>query len=151
MLPFRLLRDQLVLIATSTAQSIRAWRNGEVQTKAKFFEHELAATNLTNSRIVLLTNLITVVAAVALSAFFLVAADPFSLQMKNRELHSQMEGARKSEADARRIAEETTLQTSALAARLRDAEQRESQLKAMAAACATTGTGGALNSKPVTQ
>lgn len=114
MLPFRLIRDQLVLIATSTASSIQAWRSAEVQTKPRFLELELALTNLRNSNRALWINLLAVVVAVGLSAFFLVAADPFQLLSKNREAQGQLAEAN---ARLRSMAAEADVFRSAVAAK----------------------------------
>jgi hypothetical protein len=103
MLPFEQILGQLVMLASSTADSLKAWRHGEAQAKPKFLELENARTSLANNTRVLWVNIATVLVAVVLSAFFLVAADPFSLAKTNRVLKSELAAA---QAEQRRLASE---------------------------------------------
>ncbi|MFY3744003.1 hypothetical protein ACOQFB_08845 [Anaeromyxobacter sp. Red801] len=103
MLPFEQILGQLVMLASSTADSLKSWRNGEAQAKPKFLELENARTSLANNTRVLWVNIATVLVAIALSAFFLVAGDPFALAKTNRVLKSDLAAA---QAEQNRLASE---------------------------------------------
>jgi hypothetical protein len=89
-LPFKHIVEQLVASARPTAESITLWRDTEQKSRIEFLAHLNARTALTNSAVVLGINLATVVAAVALSAFFLIANDPFQLVLSNRALQQRV-------------------------------------------------------------
>lgn len=94
MLPFEHILGQLVMLASSTAESLKNWRNAEAQAKPKFLDLENARTSLLNNTQVLWVNIATVFLAIVLSAFFLVAGDPFALAKTNRALMSELTESR---------------------------------------------------------
>jgi hypothetical protein len=89
-LPFKHIVEQLVASAKPTAGSITLWRDTEQKSRIEFLAHLNARTALKNSAVVLGINLATVVVAVVLSAFFLIANDPFQLVRSNRDLQQRV-------------------------------------------------------------
>lgn len=77
--PFQILVSNIVGIAKSTSETIHEWHKYAMKLKLEYL-------NLSTSRLSIWTNILTIVLAITLSAFFLVVNDPFNLLKENREL-----------------------------------------------------------------
>lgn len=96
--PFEILSDQLVKIAEGTAGTIQSWHKLEMEWKKEYLSHSTATAGLKSNRWVFAINIATVVVAVAVSAFFLTATDPFNHAKQNIELRNEV-SAKNTELD----------------------------------------------------
>jgi hypothetical protein len=87
---FRIALDQLVRCAEAIEGSIKHWSDEVDSTKKPFLEYLAASTNAQTSRRTIWIQILAIVLALSLSAFFLTVRDPFSLARENRELKKEV-------------------------------------------------------------
>lgn len=88
--PFEVLSDQLMKIAEGTSGTIQSWHKLEMEWKREYLSHSTAMAGLKSNRWVFAINIATVLVAVAVSAFFLTATDPFNHAKQNIELRNEL-------------------------------------------------------------
>jgi uncharacterized membrane protein affecting hemolysin expression len=87
---FRLALDQLARCAEAIDGSIKHWKDEIDAAKKPFLEYLAASTKAQTSRRTIWIQILAIVLALSLSAFFLTVRDPFSLARENRELKKQV-------------------------------------------------------------
>ena len=86
---FRVALDQLIRCAEAIDGSIKHWKYEVDAAKKPFLEYLTASTNAQTSRRTIWIQILAIVMALSLSAFFLTVRDPFSLARENQELKRQ--------------------------------------------------------------
>jgi len=84
--PFQILVTNIVFVARWTSESINEWHKHTLKLKSQFLDLYISRVNLKNTKYVLYFQLLTVILAIALSAVFLFANDPFNLYKENQNL-----------------------------------------------------------------
>jgi len=77
--PFQILVTNIVGVAKATSETINEWHKYALKLKVQYL-------NLYTSRFSVNIHILTIILAVSLSAFFLVASDPFNLYKENLNL-----------------------------------------------------------------
>jgi len=89
--PFQVTIDNIFLVAKATSETINEWHKQEVmQSKRQFVDLYIAGIKLKNSRLILFIQILTIILAISLSAFFLFANDPFNLMKDNSSLRKKI-------------------------------------------------------------
>ena len=81
--PFQILVTNIVGVAKATSESILEWHKYALKLKAQYLD-------LYTTKFSVNIHLLTIILAFSLSAFFLVASDPFNLYRENRKLKSEI-------------------------------------------------------------
>lgn len=84
--PFDILVANIVGVAKATSDSILEWVRYSEKIKNQYWDLQINRLNVKNSKLALYINFSTVLLAIFLSVFFLVANDPFNLLKENRKL-----------------------------------------------------------------
>ena len=84
--PFQITINNIISVASATSGTIDEWHKYAMNLKSQYLDLYINRLSIKNSRWAFCINLLTVLLAVALSAFFLIANDPFDLYKKNRDL-----------------------------------------------------------------
>lgn len=84
--PFQVFLHQLVRISTATEATIQEWKKQRLEARKEFMAFLSSHRQLTATNRMLVFQICTILFAVILSGFFLVANDPFVLLKKNGEL-----------------------------------------------------------------
>lgn len=94
LLPFKGALGNINGVAQSISDNIHEWHKENLKWKSELVSYHINRVNLRNNVVLLLFQTLTVFGAVALSAFFLLANDPFQLMKTNRGLSADLEQAR---------------------------------------------------------
>jgi hypothetical protein len=84
--PFQIVIQNILSVCKATSDTIHGWHKENMNIKAQFLDLYNNKITLRNNRIILLIQIVTILLAVALSAFFLSANDPFNLIRENKDL-----------------------------------------------------------------
>ncbi len=88
--PFQISIDGILGIARAISDTIDEWHKYSMKLKTQYLDLYINRLSVRNTKWVFYINLLTVLLAVSLSAFFLISNDPFNLYKKNRELESKI-------------------------------------------------------------
>ena len=94
LLPFKGALGNIYGVAKSVTDNVHEWHRENLKWKSDLVGYHTSQVNLRNNVILLIFQTMTVFAAIALSAFFLIANDPFQLLRQNRSLQSDLEQAK---------------------------------------------------------
>ena len=88
--PFQILVTNIVGVAKYTSETIHEWHKYAMKLKLDYLDLYTKRLSIINTRWILWFNILTIILAVCLSAFFLFANDPFNLFKENRKLKSEI-------------------------------------------------------------
>jgi hypothetical protein len=81
--PFQILVTNIVGVSKATSETIHEWHKYALKLKVQYLD-------LYTTKFSINIHILTIILAVSLSAFFLVASDPFNLFKENRKLKSEI-------------------------------------------------------------
>lgn len=84
--PFKIKIDNIISVAKATSESIHEWHKYAMKLKLQYLDLYTNRLSIKNNRLVLFIQILTIFLAIALSAFFLFASDPFNVFKENQEL-----------------------------------------------------------------
>ncbi|MBU1121572.1 MAG: hypothetical protein KKF54_02585 [Candidatus Omnitrophica bacterium] len=84
--PFQILVTNIVNVAKTTADTITGWRTQALKLKSQYLDLYTNRLSIKNTKLVLYIQILTIILAIVLSAFFLTANDPFNLYKENQKL-----------------------------------------------------------------
>ncbi|MGO9021704.1 MAG: hypothetical protein ACLQVJ_25490 [Syntrophobacteraceae bacterium] len=84
--PFQVDIDNIVSVANVTSASIQTWHTHNMKLKNQYVQLYTTHISLKNSTRIFVVQLLTIVLAISLSAFFLFSRDPLSLMKENLQL-----------------------------------------------------------------
>jgi len=88
--PFQLLVSNIVGVSKAITETVNDWHKYFLKLKSDYLDLHIKRLSVSNMRWLFAFNVTTIVLAVVLSAFFLLANDPFNLIKENRVLKSQI-------------------------------------------------------------
>lgn len=88
--PFQIIIGNIVAVAKATSDTVNEWHKYNMNLKSKYLNIYESSISLRNSRLILFIQLFTIFLAISLSAFFLIARDPFDLIKKNNILKNEI-------------------------------------------------------------
>lgn len=88
--PFQILVTNIVGVAKATSETINEWHKYAMKLKLDYLNLYTKRLSIINTRWLFGFNILTIILAVSLSAFFLFANDPFNLLKENRKLKSEV-------------------------------------------------------------
>jgi hypothetical protein len=84
--PFQIVIHNIMGVAKALSDTVHEWHKYNMNLKSKYLDIYISSLSLRNTKLVLFIQMLTIVLAVSLSAFFLVARDPFNLIKENNTL-----------------------------------------------------------------
>ena len=87
--PFQNYIYNIVEVSKATIDSIQEWSKSSQKLKNQYLELYNTRLSLRNTRAILLINILAIILAVSVSAFFLTANDPFNLFKSNENLKEE--------------------------------------------------------------
>ena len=85
--PFQIAIDNIMGIAKATSETIDEWQKYNIKLKLECLSLYTNRISINNTRWAFYINLLTVLLAISLSVFFLIANDPFNLYKEKRNLN----------------------------------------------------------------
>ena len=96
--PFQIIIDNIMGVAKALSDTVHTWHKYNMNLNSKQIDLYMNGLSLRNTKLVLFIQLLTVILAISLSAFFLIARDPFdlikdnyALKQKNASLKLELE------------------------------------------------------------
>ena len=87
--PFQNYIYNIIEVSKATIDSIQEWNKSTQRLKNQYLELYNTRLSLRNTRAILLINILAIILAVSVSAFFLTANDPFNLYKSNENLKKE--------------------------------------------------------------
>lgn len=88
--PFQLAIDNIASVAKATSETIHEWHKQTMKLKSQYLDLYTNRISIRNNMLVLVIQILTIFLAVALSAFFLFANNPFNLFQRNQDLQRKI-------------------------------------------------------------
>lgn len=88
--PFQIAIQNIVSVCKATSETVHGWHKETIHIKSQFLDLFNNKITLKNNRLILLIQIVTIFLAIAVSAFFLSANNPFNLFNENQELKKQV-------------------------------------------------------------
>ena len=88
--PFQIIVENIIGVAKGTSETISEWQKYSMKLKNQYLELYTSRLSIRNTSIVLFIHVLTIILAIALSAFFLVANDPLNLYKENKSLKARL-------------------------------------------------------------
>jgi len=88
--PFKIAIDQIMSVADATSKTIHEWHKHTMESKSQYINLYAKNISIRNNKIIAFIQVLTIIFAIILSAFFLTANDPFGLLKRNQELNREI-------------------------------------------------------------
>jgi len=88
--PFQIVINNIIGVAKALSDTIHEWHKYNMDLKSQYLKIHVNNISLRNTKLVLFIQLLTIILAISLSAFFLMARDPFNLIKENNTLKSEV-------------------------------------------------------------
>lgn len=88
--PFQIAINQIMSVADATSKTIHEWHKHAMKLKSQYVNLYIKNLSMRNNKKIVAIQILTILFAVILSAFFLLANDPFNLFKKNQELNRKI-------------------------------------------------------------
>jgi hypothetical protein len=88
--PFQIAIDNIASVAKATSDTVHEWHKQTMKQKTLYLDFYNRKLSIKSNRYIIFIQILTIVFAVTLSAFFLLSSDPFSQFKKNIELKNNI-------------------------------------------------------------